>query len=284
MLTLLANHSDVLFRPAGLMSGTTNQFIPISNISLFSLVPDVHLEIGRWAAIVILAIVVVGWRPSMTGVLHWWISFSFATSCLVPDGGDHVAAVLTLLLVPVTVTDRRKWHWSRIFECRHAATVDHVFGEIARSSLFVIRIQVAIIYFSAAVSKFSVVEWLNGTAAYYWFTHPVFGSAGWVRTVLLPAMINPVSVVAVTWGAIVLEIMLSLAIALRTREGWWQPLLVAGLMFHLAILVVHGLVSFFFSMAGALVLYLVPVEGRLQLPIVRAKSEISCGDGEHGSG
>jgi hypothetical protein len=44
--------------------------------------------------------------------------------------------------------------------------------------------------------------------------------------------------------------------ALFMDKKYRRYLLVLGLCFHLAIAVVHGLVSFFFAMAGALVLYL----------------------------
>lgn len=41
---------------------------------------------------------------------------------------------------------------------------------------------------------------------------------------------------------------------------WWGIWLVLGVAFHLGIAVFQGLVSFFFAMASALVLYLRPVE------------------------
>jgi hypothetical protein len=44
------------------------------------------------------------------------------------------------------------------------------------------------------------------------------------------------------------------------ERRWWRWLLLAGLAFHSAIWFVHGLGSFFFSMAGGLILYLRPVE------------------------
>ncbi|MFH6682314.1 hypothetical protein RI119_04800 [Bacillus amyloliquefaciens] len=81
--------------------------------SLFLLFPDFrYIEIVKAVCICILILVVIGWRPRLTGFFHWWISYSFQNSAVTLDGGDQVAAVFTLLLLPLTLTDPRKWHWS----------------------------------------------------------------------------------------------------------------------------------------------------------------------------
>jgi len=48
----------------------------------------------------------------ITGALHWYVAYSFINSATVIDGGDHIASILAFLLLPVTLTDTRKWHWS----------------------------------------------------------------------------------------------------------------------------------------------------------------------------
>lgn len=76
----------------------------------------------------------------------------------------------------------------------------------------------------------------------------------WLEAVVLPALAQPAVVMALTWGAILLEV--SLAMGLFIKEEYRPWLFRAGLAFHTAILFVHGLFSFFFPMAAALILYL----------------------------
>lgn len=253
LLTLTVHDARTLFAPTGRTLEELTASIPLARASLFFLVPD--LELARWLAIAGLALVASGWRPRWTGALHWWISASFAISCVLIDGGDQVTAVLTALLVPVTLTDPRRWHWSatpaepRRLSGKTAALV-------ASSALLVTRLQVAAIYLHAAVGKMAVTEWVDGTAIYYWFTHPVFGLPATLQPLAMPILSSALGVTLVTWGTIAFELLLAAALVADRRL--WRPLLVAGLAFHAGIVVAHGLVTFYFAMAGALVLYLRP--------------------------
>ena len=67
---------------------------------------------------------------------------------------------------------------------------------------------------------------------------------------------SSIGVLALTWGTLLLE--LSLALALAFPLPVRRPLLVLGIGFHAGIAATMGLVSFFFSMAAALLLYLAP--------------------------
>src|SRR5882672_4301438 len=93
---------------------------------------------------------------------------------------------------------------------------------------------------------------------YYWFSHPVFGAPLWLDSVVHPLVTRGVPVLVLTWGALMLETLLATGLVMDRK--WWPKLLIAGLAFHACIMIMHGLVSFFFSMAGALVLYLRPPE------------------------
>jgi antimicrobial peptide system SdpB family protein len=170
-----------------------------------------------------------------------------------------------LFLIPITLADPRRTHWSP-----PPPASDRIRGivseELARSTLFVLRLQVAAIYFHAAVGKMRVTEWTDGTAVYYWFTHALFGAPSWLESFVVRVLSVPDVVVAVTWGVILLELLLFIAVAIDRR--WWPPLLVLGLAFHSGIVLVHGLVSFFFAMAGALLLYLRATDRPFTLPRV----------------
>jgi hypothetical protein len=76
--------------------------------------------------------------------------------------------------------------------------------------------------------------------------------------VLMPILTNGLGVAALTWGTIMLEFCLAVGLVLSRR--WWGHLLVAGLALHLLIALFMGLVSFGMAMAGALILFLRPVD------------------------
>jgi len=170
---LLFNSLDVLFRPERF--GTLVTAVPASRFSLFYLLSGsrTELELARWIAIVVLTVVASGWRPRFTSVLHWWIAFSFAITTAVPEGGDQIGAILALLLIPVCLTDSRSWHWQTTLLTTNSAA-EGIRSVVASSSLTVIRIQVALIYFWSGVAKLSTTEWADGTAVYYWLIHPVY--------------------------------------------------------------------------------------------------------------
>jgi len=132
-------------------------------------------------------------------------------------------------------------------------------------SVYLLRFQVAVIYFEAMVTKVGVPEWKNGTALFYWFNDPGFGMPEWLTPLLQPLLTHSVAVSAATWGVIIFEATLFLGLVMDKR--WRSILLPAGLLFHLAIVFVHGLAIFFCSMAAALILYLRPVEDELRWPV-----------------
>lgn len=254
--TLLVHDVDALFRPLGVEMSAVTQGGFVLQWSLFALLSGEWLSAAKWIAVGILAISAAGWRPRYLGLLQWWVTASFAASAVVVDGGDQVAAVLTLLLIPITLTDGRRWHWTNPDPDSAASqsTSRAVAGLVAVASLLVIRLQMTVIYLQAAVAKFAVTEWSNGTAVYYWFTHPIFGVPDWMETLAQPLLAQSTIVMAATWGAVLLELIL--AMGLFMKESYRPYALAAGLAFHGAIAVIHGLFSFFFPMAAGLILYL----------------------------
>jgi antimicrobial peptide system SdpB family protein len=261
--TLLFNDSTILFRPASGITQTIN-CANLSRAGVFCLLPA-HLEVARWAAVLILLVVASGWRPRITGLLHWWVAYSLQTSALVLDGGDQVTAVLTLLLLPVTLTDSRRWHWTTPPPARVDAplTLKSTLSRLcALSALLVIRIQVSGIYLHAAVSKMSINEWIDGTVLYYWFTDPLVGLPGWLSPLLLPVATSPV-VAILTWSALLVELLLFMGLVMPKKA--WSALLVAGIAFHGGIALMMGLISFGLAMTAALILYLRPWEREFRL-------------------
>lgn len=242
LLTLAYNPSNVLF-----LEGPQCGF----PLSAFCILPASHFEVSRWGSVLLLAVVASGWRPRVTGLLHWWISASFFMSASVVDGGDHVTGVLTLILIPLTITDPRPWHWQKLPRWRLTPSI-----VVGWSSLVVVRVQMAGLYLHAFVAKTGVEEWVDGTALYYWFNDNDFGLPGLMRVVAEPFLSNWAVVSAITWGSLLVEIVLFLGLAVSPRVRVW--LFGLGVMFHGLIAVCMGLWSFSLAMVGALVLYLLP--------------------------
>lgn len=252
-LTLAVNPTTTFFRPvAGLQS---SPYCPIDQ-TLFCVLSG-HLQLARWLAVAALVIVASGYRPRYTGLLHWWITLSFNLNAAMIEGGDGAAAILTFLLIPITLTDSRKWHWDAPLQPKMTLG-DDLARLVAMVSLIVIRVQVAGIYMHAAIGKFEVEEWANGTALYYWALSPIFGAYGFVATVLRPVVVNAFGVTVLTWSVLAIEYFLSAALLMPKRL--WRVFLVLGIALHAGIILVHGLVTFSMVMFAALVLYLRPVE------------------------
>jgi antimicrobial peptide system SdpB family protein len=264
--TLVANPISMLFRP-GAGTGAPPFCQGARALGAFCVTTNDHLELKRWLCIALLLVVASGWRPRYTGVLHFWITFSLQANALVLDGGDQVASLLTMLLIPVTLTDARAWHWSA--PLRRPLTQAEAHKRLfARFSFALIRLQVAGIYFHAAIGKLAVREWKDGTALYYWFNHETFGAPAWLLPALAPVLHDGVTVSLLTWSVLVLEFFLAMGLLMSRR--YWGVLLAGGLALHAGILVIHGLVSFGIIMMVALVLYLRPIEEELKLPLPHA--------------
>jgi antimicrobial peptide system SdpB family protein len=229
-------------------------------ISMYCVVPGGNLQLARLVSIAILVLAASGWRPRYTAMPHWWVAFSLQASISIPDGGDQVAAVLTLLLLPVALADRRRWHWgvASVDDDRPSATLT------AMAAMLLIRIQVAGIYLHASVAKLGTTEWRDGTALFYWLNDPSFGAPRWLRGILQPIITFGPTLAVLTWGTMVLEFALALGLFLAKRR--WPPLLLGGIMLHGGIAIFMGLWSFALAMFAALILHMRPWERPFALP------------------
>ncbi len=267
--TLIFNHSSVLFRPAAGVE-TAPFCTGASSFSIWCILSRDQLELVRLVCIAILLVVTSGWRPRITAPLHWWVAFSLQASAITLDGGDQVTAILALLLLPIALTDNRKWHW-QTYSAAGLTSAEECKRIIASSAWLAARVQVAGIYLHSFVGKFVVEEWKNGTALYYWWTDPIFGAAPWTRPVLDVVLKAGVSVVALTWGALLFELVLFLGLVLRPAQRRW--LLPAGIAFHVSIALVQGLVTFGIAMTAALILFLRAAEEPFSFTLLRRRLE-----------
>lgn len=218
---------------------------------LYCAVPS--LGVARWVAVALLLLVASGWRPRVTGPIHAYVSWSAFVGFNMADGGEQAAAVITLLLLPATLTDPRKWHWSEQPEDTQAVN-----RSIASASIWLVRLQACVIYFHALVGKLVIEEWAEGTVLYYWLIHPTFGCPDWMWTLLEPVIYSPRLLPLCTWAVLLAEFLLAAGIVASKRARY--ALLGVGFALHGGIILLHSITSFSIVMLGLLILYLYPLE------------------------
>lgn len=195
--------------------------------------------------------VLTGYFPAITAIPHWWVAWSLNVGSPIRDGGDQVAAVLSLLLIPLLLLDRRRNHWAPDRQWGSRSWATH---GIAWAALVLVWIQAAVLYANAAIAKFAVAEWANGTALWYWIQEPSFRPPAPLLQIAEMTQSSFAGAVIINYGVMALE--LSAAVLLFVRPSSRRIALPILLMFHLCIGVMFGLWSFFLSMAALLVLYL----------------------------
>jgi antimicrobial peptide system SdpB family protein len=248
--TLLFSDTQSLFLPLSVRPAVMCQ--GLSKAGLYCLMPD-HLELGRWLSIAILLVVASGYRPRWTAPLHVFCTFSLLQNATMVDGGDQLAANLSLLLLPWALLDERRWHFDPAPQrYRPSAMLT------ARAALFMVRLQMCGVYLQAGIAKFAVREWADGTVLYYWMRDPAFGAPPWLSGLTDAVVDHGASVTLLTWSVLALELALAAALVMpRQRARWLLPL---GFALHTGIALVHGLISFSLVMFGGLLIYLWPAE------------------------
>lgn len=207
--------------------------------------------VGSVVVIAILVSVCSGLAPLITGALHAWASFSIATGIGLPDGGEHVAQVVTLLVAAMLLPDLRRVTWNGA-----SRGGPPVLLGVSMAAWWILRLQMAGIYLHSAIAKLGVENWLNGSAMYYIVRDPSFGAVGPVGGLMRWVTSSPLGVAALTWGSIMVEI--AIAVLLLHRGKARVLALVLSVALHTAIIATIGLWSFGLVMIGAMVIAAVP--------------------------
>ncbi len=192
---------------------------------------------GRILAITVLAVVIIGYRPRWTCIAHYYVAFSIAVDVTATNGGDSVAEILTMLLIPFCLDDRRRWSWRR---------PTHPLQPTWRGSAFaahaVLRCQMAIIYLTATLSKLAFPSWRRGTALSILAHDPETGFPSVVRPFAQSLLSHAWATVPLTWSVLVMETLIALSMAFRPRIRRYS--LVLAILLHGAIILLMGLFSF----------------------------------------
>ena len=250
LLTLLANDVNVIAnhnykKLPGYSTHYSNQSSScLKKVDIFTVMAP---EKARIIVAIMLILVMTGLAPQITGFLFFWACFSFHNYYIILNGGDDIAMVLSLLLLPVCITDPRFNQWKRV---KNRPSKRNIIAGIA---MFAIQLQAAWLYFDACIPKLWLKEWRDGTAVYYFTSHYRLGAHGWLQQFNEIFTLSPF-VRLITWSVLLLELLLSMCIffPVKTRQKFLYP----AIFFHFLIVINFGLLSFFFSISALLILYL----------------------------
>jgi antimicrobial peptide system SdpB family protein len=220
---------------------------PVRSLSLFCTFSFLELQVVAWVCVGLLVLVIIGPLPRLIGILHFWVALSVATSISLPDGGEAAAQAATMALIFAAVNDRRRTHWHP--PTKHLEFTTGPLQAFAWAGGWLLRVQMAYIYFNSAIAKLPVEEWQTGTAVYYVLRGEFFGA----QESLLPFVVElsgiPLIAAVASWGTIVVELSIAVLLLSPGRVRYLALVLCVGL--HAGIILGIGLWTFAIVMMGA---------------------------------
>lgn len=236
---LFGENGPVPFQP----SAQTVSWVDTHQFGIFQIWTGDTAVLIAWAILLLSAIsLTVGWHSRLSALLVWILFLSFLRRDPAAfNAGDFVMINTALILVfsasgaAFSLDQRRRTgrFWSA--------------EERLRWPVRLMQVQLSLIYFFSAQTKFIGKEWDDGTAVSYpWRIYrdwAIFPAPQWVAE-------NPYLVNAATWGTIAIELALALLVW-NPRLRYW--VLGAGVILHTLIWL--NLSVMFFGLA-MFVLYL----------------------------
>ncbi|MGW5481533.1 hypothetical protein [Streptomyces sp. NPDC004008] len=199
-----------------------------------------------------LLVAAVGYRPRWTAVPQLWAIYSIAVSITVPDGGESVGMIMSLLMLPIVLTDNRTWQWSP--PTKPLAPSGHA---VAYAAFWAVRLQLACIYLDTAISKFGCRRLGQRHGGVLLPARNMFGVANPWDGPLLALSKYPLIVIGMTWGALVVELLI--AVCILGSDRWRKVRLVLDILLHGSIILLMGLWSFALVMVGCSIIASMPV-------------------------
>ncbi|MDQ7858808.1 MAG: DCC1-like thiol-disulfide oxidoreductase family protein [Armatimonadota bacterium] len=227
---------------------------PVLSVWAFSSSPA-YAEALYLVGIAVAAAYTLGWHARLMGALHWLAVWSLQErNPFIGDGGDNLMRIVLLFLVLVdagarlSVDARRPRRVSPLW-VREVAAVAHNVGVV------LVVAQLALLYASTGLYKAAGELWQNGTALYYILRVDEFSNPALAATVYR----SPYLVVGGTYGTVLFEVMFPAALFNPWTRG---VLIVTGVLFHVGIAVLMGLVTFAWSMLSLYPLLLTDAQYR----------------------
>ena len=275
-LLAFAELTVLLFTPDRLLFGSTPYASPrqlcsgVSGLSLWCVSgggPRAE-QAGTVVAVAVLVAVTAGFRPRWLCIPHWYIAFSLAGRMSALNGGEEIAQIFTLLLIPQCLGDTRTWHWRR---------PDQPMAPAWRGSAYaahlLLRLQIVVVYLDAALSKLAYPAWQHGTAVRTLLNDPQNGLPLALRP-LADHLLGPIWIsAAVTWSVIAMELGIATSMLFRARVR--RRALALAVCLHTAIILAMGLFSFGLVMIALLMA--TPGGALRQRPRLRPRAAVAPG-------
>jgi len=249
VVVLTFNRASVLLHDPTTARASPTSCDNLASLGAFCIASAEHLEQVRWLLILLCAPALLGLVPAVAAPLHAYAAFTVASNTVGIEGGDFLVASSSLIMVVVCATDCRLHGWSARSSARPASAYIP-----AQVFLLGLRVQVAYVYLEAATVKQVHPIWADGSALWYWTQQPNFGARPEVRDLLEVVLAQGSAVHALTWGVIVTEYVLAFAVLAARRRLPRLLTLALGVSMHLVFALVLGLITFFVSMLGVLLL------------------------------
>lgn len=251
LITILFTDIDQLFPKSAFNVGVYhNSVVP----NLFTILGFENLWLSKAITIAVLVWVIIGLLPQISCFFHAWVAYSFHLQATIVEGGDQLAQIITILLIPILLIDKRLFHWHD-YDWLKVEYPQFIY-DFSISSMYMIKLQMAVLYFFAFVDKLKTPFWTDGSAVYYWLNHNLFGIENAVSPLFSLIVNNTFLSPIATWAVILVEVILFAGIFMSKERR--ILLFFLGIMFHFTIVIVHGLFSFFLAMLAGLLIYLIP--------------------------
>lgn len=267
LLILLLNYEGIKDIAINNVNPYRQYFIHFDIFSLF------NFYIAYSLSILILIVSILGFFPSITVILHFYVAASYILRFPnMSDGGDYLGVMVIFLLIPISITDYRINSWKEY-------KFSKFYNNFQKLSIYynfnVLRILFCIVYFHAAVSKFHVAEWYNGTALYYYLNDPLSGNSSLIEKQFFKEILgNSFSIVILCWGTLLTEVMI--AFMLFSNNHKLKRIVFAfGCILHISIIPLFYIPLFSIRMISCLFFYLIIVPKENELPYKIDRDE-SC--------
>jgi len=215
------------------------------NLICIGLPPDLI----RALCVAVLLLVISGFVPRWTGLVHLYIALSTASGLTLVDGGESAAVVALWWIAAICLFDHRRNGWSGASPKHFAETASRPWWVgIPHAAAMALKIQCSIIYLHSATAKFGTDAWVDGSAIYYVTRMEMFGVSGPLGSLALAITASPLGSFVITFGSIAIEIAIAVLIWVRGKARIVAVALSSAL--HLAIIALIGIGSFGLIMIG----------------------------------
>ena len=232
------NYGDrhLLWGPRGVFPfDTFRDFILPPGISVYQFTQDNPLmfEVLFNSGMVISVLFCVGFGGRFITVAHYIFLISlFLRNPALLDGGDNLAYLVLLYLIPVNTTAvlavKRK---------RPSPTVASVSTVLHNTGIILIVMQLFIVYWTSSLYKIQGKLWQDGTALYYILNVPEFS---W--PIITDRLTSHAWLIVIgTYFAVLFQLLFPLLVAIRETH---ILALFLAVLFHLGIAILMGLTSF----------------------------------------